>query len=103
MPGDNPVTNAQLSREIAALRLELVGSADGEKVTLAEIKRDILYLGEKMDSVCERVTEHGKQIDDLENAQAEAKGRQGVLSIIQAAFTALASAGVLTYEMLRRP
>ncbi len=103
MPPSDLVTNTQLQEQIERLRLELVGSADSEKVTLAEIKRDILYLDEKMDSVCNRVSEHGKQIDALENAQAEARGKQGVLAIIQAAFTALASAGVLTYEMLRRP
>ena len=97
------VSNAQLSAEIEALRVALLGSANGSKVTLAEIKKDLERLDEKMDSVCSRVSEHGKQIDDLGNAQAETKGRQGVLAIIQVALTALASAGVLTFDLLRRP
>jgi len=97
------VTNSQLSAEIEALRVALLGSANGSKVTLAEIKKDLERLDEKMDSVCTRVSEHGKQIDDLENAAAETRGKQGALAIIQAAFTALASAGVLTFDILRRP
>jgi len=69
------VTNSQLSAEIEALRVALLGSANGSKVTLAGIQKDIEYLGKKIDVLCATVKEHGVAIHSLELSKAQLSGK----------------------------
>ena len=96
------VTNEQILDQIEALRASIQGG-NGSKVSLAEIQKDIQYIGKQIETVCTDLKEHDTAIHALENAQAEAKGQQGVARIVQAAFTAIASASVLAVDLLRKP